>query len=246
MTKLNQVLAIEKNRRTQHHAAISELHHATKKATSLNGHHKVFTPKDDDGETFPDDVKRVEVIATSALEQVSKHLTSLFDVTATKDWANCDAKADVIVDDKVFLAQVPVPFLLFLEKELHDLLIFVTEIVELEPGENWTLDANSGLFKSDPVKTQRTKKMQKPIVMYPHSEHHPAQTQLITEDVVIGTWTTTKFSGAISSPERKRLLARISKLEEAVKFAREHANSLEVVERKVGQTVLDYIFSVAP
>lgn len=243
MPKLNQILAIEKNKRTQLHKEISDLHKATQKPGDMNGHNKVYSPKDDDGETFPDDTKRVQVMASLALEQVSQHLSALMDVTATRDWANCDAKADVVVDGAVFLEKVPVPYLLFLEKELHDLFQFVTAIVELEPGENWTLDENSGQYRSDAVKTQRTKKVQKPIVLYHHSAEHPAQTQLITEDVVTGTWTTTKFSGAIPRSKKKDLLERIVRLEDAVKFAREQANSIEVTEKKIGRRVLDYVFA---
>ena len=99
-----------------------------------------------------------------------------------------------------------------------------------------------GLFRSEPVKTSKTKKTQRPIVLYDATEHHPAQTQIITDDVVIGHWTTTKFSGAIPRPKKRVLLERIRKLEEAVKFAREQANSMEADEKKVGQKVLDFIF----
>lgn len=245
MPKLSQILAIATNKKTLLHKGISDLHHQTQKPELLNGHHKVYTPKDEDGETFPDDVKRVQVHAGVALEQVSSLLTTLMDVTATKDFANCDAKADVVVDGKVFLEGVPVHHLLFLEKELHDLHEFVIKMVELEPGENWTFDANSGQHRSDVVKTQRTKKLQKPIVLYHATTEHPAQTQLITEDVVIGTWTTTKYSGAIPRLKKLEYLERISKLEDAVKYAREQANSLEVVEKKVGRRVLEFIFAGA-
>lgn len=245
MPKLNQILAIATNKKTTLHKEISALHHQTQKADLLTGHHKVYTPKDEDGETFPDDVKRVQVHASAALEQVSSLLATLMDVTATKDYANCDAKADVVVDGKIFLEAVPVPHLLFLEKELHDLHEFVTEMVELESGESWTFDANSGLHRSEPVKAQRTKKLQKPIVLYHATADHPAQTQLITEDVVIGSWTTTKFSGAIPRLKKLEYLERISKLEDAVKFAREQANSIDVVERKQGRRILEFVFSGA-
>lgn len=243
MTKLSQILAIATNKKTLLHKGISDLHHQTQKPDLLNGHHKVYSPKDEDGETFPDDVKRVQVHSSAALEQVSALLTTLMDVTATKDFANCEAKADIVVDGNVFIEGVPVPHLLFLEKELHDLHEFVTQMVELEPGENWAFDANSGQHRSDTVKTQRTKKLQKPIVLYPATPEHPAQTQLITEDVVIGTWATTKFSGAIPRPKKLEYLERITKLEDAVKFAREQANSIEVTEKKHGQRILAYVFA---
>lgn len=242
MPKLSQILAIEKNKKTQLHKEITDLHHATQKAPLMNGHHKVFTSKDEDGETFPDDVQRVQQHHQDAIDQVCDRLATLMDVTATKDWANCQAKADVMLHGERFLEQVPVTYLLFLEKELHDLHTFVSKMVELDSGETWTLDENSGDYRSEPVKTTKTKKMQRPIVLYDATEHHPAQTQLITEDVIIGHWTTTKFSGAISRPKKKTLLERIRMLEDAVKFAREEANAMDVEEKKIGRKVLNFIF----
>jgi hypothetical protein len=38
------------------------------------------------------------------------------------------------------------------------------------------------------------------------------------------------------------LLSRIEKLQEAVKFAREEANNMEVTEQKVGAKVFQYLF----
>ena len=242
MPQLNQVLAIVKGRKTVLNTEISALHHATQKPTLVNGHHKTFIPKEEEGETYPDDMQHVQHRAKEVLEQVCERLATVLDVTATRDWANCQARADVLLDGEVFLEQVPVTYLIFLEKELHDQHTFVSKMVELDPAEQWTLDPNSGLFRSEPVKTHKTKKLQKAIVKYDATPEHPAQTELITQDVVIGHWTTTKFSGAIPRPDKKAILDRISKLEDAVKFARVHANAMEAPEQKVGRKVLDFLF----
>ena len=245
MPKLNQILAIEKGKKTQLYAEITALHQATQKPVLMTGHHKTFVPKDADGESFPDERQHVQHQASEVIEQVTDRITTLMDVTATKDWANCSARADVMVDGEVFLENVPVTYMLFLEKELKDLHTFVSKVVELDPAEQWSLDPNSGLFRSEPVKTHKTKKLQKPIVLYDATPEHAAQTQLITEDVIIGHWTTIKFSGALPRPDKKRMLDRIRVLQDAVKFAREQANSMEVNEQKVGRKVLDFVFKNA-
>ncbi len=242
MPKLNQILAIEKGKKTKLHKEISELHHALQKPALVNGHKKVFTPKEEGGETFPDDNHRVQYRYEDVFEQISERMAVLMDVVATKDFTNCRARADVVVDGEPFLKDVPVPYLLFLEKELHDLHTFVDKMVELDQVEAWTFDENADLFRSEPVKQHRTKKLQRPIVKYEATEHHPAQTELITEDVVIGHWTTTKFSGAIPRPRKKALLDRISTLEDAVKYAREQANSIDADVQKVGKKILGYVF----
>ncbi|MBV1859097.1 MAG: hypothetical protein KUG77_11855 [Nannocystaceae bacterium] len=246
MAKLNQILAIEKGKKTQLHKEITELHRATQKNQLMTGHHKTFAPKEEGGETFPDDRQHVQHRASEVIEQVSERLSTLMDVTATKDWANCTARADVVVDGDVFLSDVPVTYLLFLEKELTDLHTFVSKVVELDPAEQWNVDPNSGLFRSDPVTTHRTKKVQRAVVLYDATEHHPAQTQMITDDVVIGHWTTVKFSGALPRPVKKRMLDRIAMLQDAVKFARVHANSMDAKDQRVGAKVLRYVFGDAP
>lgn len=240
--KLNQVLAIESNKKKHHHESISQLHHATQKEALMNGFHRIYEPKDEDGETLPPESQKVQFKYQDVIAEVSDKLIELIDLTATKDWSNCEAKADVIVDSDVFLEQVPVPHLLFLEKQLEDMRTFVSKMVELDPGENWTWDQNSCQWKSDVVEQTKKQKQKRAIVLYNATTEHPAQTQLIEDDVIVGVWKKTKFSGAIPGPEKKKLLARIQQLSEAIKFAREHANSAEAVSKHVGKKLLGYIF----
>lgn len=242
MPKINQILAIEKNKRTTLHKEITELHRQTQQPTLMTGHQKVFAPKEEDGETYPAEERKVQLLHQDALDGVVDRLASLMDVTATKDWSNCKARADVVLGGQVFLEQVPVTYCLFLEKELTDLQTFVTKMVELDPAQNWVFDENSGQYRSESTTTHKTKKMQKPIVLYDATPEHPAQCQLVTEDVVIGHWTTTHYSGAIPRPKKRKLLERITELHDAVKFAREQANSLEAEEPKIGKKVLQHLF----
>lgn len=83
-------------------------------------------------------------------------------------------------------------------------------------------------------------------VLYDATEHHPAQTQMITDDMVIGHWTTVKFSGALPRPVKKRMLDRIGTLQDAAKFARVQANSMEAKDQRVGAKVLRYVFGDTP
>ena len=243
MAKLNQILAIEKGLKTRVYAEFTELHNATQKPGLMNGFHKAYQPRDEEGETYPPESQKVQHNATDVFERVGVILTELFDITATKDWANCHAKADVVIDGRVLLKDVPATYLLFLEKQLSDLSTFVAKMAELDPGADWSVDPSTGLFRTEPQATQRTKKVQRPIVLYDATEHHPAQTQLITEDVIAGQWTTIKYSGAIPAPRKKQLLARIEKLSNAVKFAREQANGIEAPEQKLAKDVFAYLFA---
>lgn len=243
MSKLNQILAIEKGIKTRVYTELQELQSATQKPALVNGFTKNYQPRGEDSETYPPESQKVQFEHQAVFDRIAASLVELFDITATKDWANTSAKADVIVDGKVLVAGVPAPYLLFLEKQLAELSVLVDKMSELDPASDWNVDPTTGLFKTEPTATQRTKKVQRAIVLYAATEHHPAQTQLITEDVVVGQWVTVKLSGAVPAPRKKALLARIEKLAHAVKFAREQANSADVDERKVGRVVLDYLFA---
>jgi hypothetical protein len=244
MPKLNQILAIEKGLKTRVYSEFTELQNATQKPPLMNGFTKSYQPRDVDGETYPPESQKVQYEHQAVLDRVAGLLTELFDITATKDWANCSAKADVVIDGRVLIAGVPATYLLFLEKQLHDLSTFVQKMVELDPGSDWIADPTSGLVKTEPTAAQRTKKVQRAIVLYDATEHHPAQTQLITEDHVVGQWVTIKFSGAVPAPRKKQLLARIEKLSNAVKFAREQANGDETKDKATGRVIFDYLFAV--
>lgn len=78
-------------------------------------------------------------------------------MTATREWANRLAAADVVVDGTVLLPQVPVPYLLFLEKQLTDLHTFVRKLPVLDASEAWTLDPSTDSWKTDPVRAIRSR-----------------------------------------------------------------------------------------
>lgn len=243
MSKLNQIIAVEKGVKSRVYGEFTEMHKSSQKAELFNGFVKTYRKKDEEGEDFPTERKKVQLMAGSILVRAATILTELFDVTATKDWANCHAVADVEVDGRVLIKNAPVAFLLFLEKQLTDLHTFVDKLPVLDETDDWLRDENSGLYKTASIPTHRTKKVQRPIVLYEATKEHPAQTQLITEDVTIGYWDTVKHSGALPAPQKYLLLNRLEKLSQAVKFAREKANSVEVEQQKVGQVLFDFLLS---
>lgn len=243
MSKLNQVIAIEKTVKNRVIADVDAVDKAFQKPALFEGFVKTYKKKKEDEEDVPGQKAVVQWKAGDALKAVQERLTILFDVTAQKDFANCTAKADVVVDGKVVLEKVPATYLLFVEKQLTDLHTLIARIPVLDSAENWTLDTAAGFFKTEASQTSRTKKVQKALVMYPATDKHPAQTQLITEDETVGTWELTKHSGAVPADSRQTLLFRIEKLQAAVKYARENANMTEAPEVEVGKKLFDWIFA---
>jgi hypothetical protein len=240
--KLNQIIAIEKSVKSSAFQDLTESHHQMQKPTLLSGISRTYQPKDEEGEQFPPEFTRVQVTADSVVKDTARVLGKLFDVTATKDWANCTAKADIVVDGRTLLRDVPSTYLLFLEKQLVDIHTFVKKLPALDPSETWNFDPSSDCYVTEPVQTIKTKKLPRNHVKAEATEHHPAQVEVYYEDVVIGTWKTLKFSGALPAARIKELLSRVEKLQEAVKFAREEANSLEAPEKKTGDAIFGYLF----
>jgi hypothetical protein len=241
LSKLNQVLAVEKGVKARNYAAFTDLHHKTQKVELLTGFTKTYTPREEGGFVHPPQVKVVQVTAESAFTQVQKNLVELFDVVASKDWANCSAKADVVVDGTTLVEGAPSTYLLFLEKQLKDILTFVEKVPELDPQRSWKKDVNE-MYRTDGELSQRTEKMQRPIVLAPATEKHPAQTQLITEDVLVGQWNTVHMSGALPSKRKAAVLGRVQRLHDAVKAALEVANTIDAPSKKIGDGVMTYIF----
>ena len=242
-TRLNQVIAVEKSAKGRIMGEVTRMHQQLQKPGLLSGFSKTYQKRDEEGDDYPPERQRVQVVAGELLRQAGRLLGELFDITAQKDLANTRARADVVVNGEVLLEAVPATFLLFLEKQLTDLRTFVSAIPVLDPAEDWALDPATDMWRTEPTQTTRTKKVQRPIVLYPATTEHPAQTQLISEDVVVGTWQTVKTSGALPEPRKQQLLERIETLSRAVKQARETANAVEAPEQSVGGKVFEFLFA---
>jgi len=242
VAKLNQIIAVEKGVKSKSFQDITAAHHKVQKPALLAGISRTYQPKDEEGEQLPPESTRVQIKAEEVLREISTSLTRLFDVTATKDWANCSARADVSVDGRTVLTDVPVSYLLFLEKQLTDLHTFVKKLPVLDAAESWSLDPSTDCWKTDPVRTIRTKKVPRNHVKAEATEKHPAQVEVYYEDVPIGYWTTLKFSGALPARRANELLERVEKLQQAVKFAREEANGVEVTDQRIGDAVFGYLW----
>lgn len=242
MAKLNQIIAVEKGVKSQSLRDLTDAHQILQKPALLSGIARTYRPKDEEGEQLPPESTKVQVKADEVIRKTGEILTKLFDVVASKDWANTQARADVIVDGQVLLSQVPATYLLFLEKQLVDLLTFVRKLPVLDASETWVFDASSDSWATEPVQTSKTKKIPRNHVKAEATEHHPAQVEVYYEDVVVGYWRTVKFSGALPASRVNELTERVEKLQQAVKFAREEANNMDVQDQRVGAKIFQYLF----
>lgn len=243
MARLNQIIAIEKGVKSQSMRELTDIHQMLQKPALLAGISRTYRPKDEEGEEYPPESTKVQVKAEEAIRKTVDVLTQLFDVTATKDWSNGKATAAIVVDGNTLVKDVPVTYLLFLEKQLVDLHTFIKKLPVLDASETWVFDQSADAWATEPMQTVKTKKIPRNHVKAEATEHHPAQVEVYYEDVVVGNWRTVKFSGALPAKRINELIERVEKLQKAVKFAREEANNTEVEDQKVGKPIFDYLFS---
>lgn len=241
MPKLNQIVAVVNGKKSEVQRALTEVYRKCKSAELFNGLTRKYTPRDDEGEKLPDENKVVMYTVDQALADFKENFASLVDVVAVQDYNNGRAVADVVVDGKVVLKDVPVTYLLFLEKQLIDLNTFIASLPTLDVAETWTLDENRDVYVSMGTKSARTKKELRHKVLYEATDKHPAQIEKWTEDVPVGDWLTTKLSGAMPLKEKKSLAEKVKKLQDAVKFARENANSIEIEKVEVAENLFNYL-----
>lgn len=241
-TKLNQVVAIEKGAKAQANDAITQAYHVIQKPDLFAGVERTYDPQDEDGEQFPPESTKVQYRAEDLLKNTGEAWTRLLDVTATKDWANSHATADVKVNGTTVLAQVPVTYLIWLEKQLVDMHTMVSKLPVLDPSFEWDVSI-TGDWATPSVKTHKTKKVPRNHVMAEATKEHPAQVSMYTEDVLVGYWNTIRYSGAIPQARQNEFLRRVEDLQRAVKFAREEANGTDVTDIKVGGLIFDYLLT---
>lgn len=244
MPKLNQIIAIEDGEKKQEYADLTKTHHVLQKAAQFVGYYRTYKPRAEDGVPYPAEGQNVQLNAKELVKQVREQLASLFNTVATKDYGNTEAKADIIIDgeERPIAVNVPVTYLIFLEKKLIDLRTFIRKLPKLDPSKDWAYDANKGVWRTAPEDVLRHRKLTKPLVLHEGTKEHPPQTQAITTEEWEGTWTRVDISTAYPEDEIRAMEKRLSALEKAIKFARERANGIDVKRQETGKAVLDYIF----
>jgi hypothetical protein len=245
--RLNQIIAIANGEKSRKEKILSLTYQKLQKHELFVGMTRTYRPLEESEhgitERLPNEKRLVQMTIQDAIKDTVKVLKDTFNTIATQDIGNQKATANVIIDGDVLLENVPATNLIFLEKQLIDLNTFVSKFPTLDPAEDWTYSEDSGCYKTDVKETARTKKVSKSIVKYEATKEHPAQTEMITEDKIVGYWEAIFLSGAIRKEDKNKILDRILQLSKAVKIAREEANNTEVKMSTIGDGVLDYIFN---
>lgn len=248
MPKMHELLAIERNLKSQADKVRNELIGTFKNKTHHFGEaRKIYTASEEGSTPIVESQLDLQTTVSKELAWISPFLAKALDVSYSVAEANTVARADVILDNgTVLLQNVPATALLELEKRAAELFEFVVAIPTLDPAKGFKPDDDrgAGIFRARDVSTARTKKVLRVLTLAAATDKHPAQAKEYTEDVPIGTITTMEWSGLITTAAKGEMIARVEDFSRAVKQARSRANETEIPKNqtKIGTTILDFVF----
>ena len=148
------------------------------------------------------------------------------------------------IDGKKIAEKLPATFLLGLETKLNQLEEFIKTIPTLPATSEWKEDKTKGIgiySATQPTITYRTRKELQHKILVPATKEHPAKVEKWTENINIGRFIKTTWSGLFPMGEKMEMIKRVRKLKLAVKEARQRANNTDVNGISVGKILTNYI-----
>jgi hypothetical protein len=252
VTTLGQIVGIHKTTRTQIQRDWDQVYHDLQRSELFNGFDKTHTPFEGNL-TQPAKSKRVQANATELVYGLQDLLTRLFDLEATKDSADTQARADVKVtqngNETVVLPNVPINHLLWLEKQAVHLLTVFRSIPVVSAAEDWQSSETLewGKLRTPTEQTPSTKKAEHFEIIVPAADNngHPAAYEKVTQDIKSGDWYETKYTTAMLPNTKAALVNRTSLLLDGIKQAIVAANHLDVTDVKEGALIFGFLFDNA-
>lgn len=247
--RLHELLAVKKDLKQQADKTRTDLENTfEKKPHHFTGKLKTFTPNGEDAVSKTEDVLDVQTTITGELAWLKPYLANSLDSHYHVAAGNMKASADIVLEDgTIMLPAMPASTLLELEDYFANLRGFLSKIPTLDPAKGFTPDPakGSGVFQARAVEKTRTLAQKKVYVLYPATERHPAQVQLVDEQIPVGTIREQEWSSMLTPADKAKMLDRCEQLARAVKAARARANQIEVdVSRKIGDALIGHVFGV--
>lgn len=246
MAKLHELLAVRDSAKGQAEKCRSDLMTTFDKKRHLFGEKLVTFRSSEEGKP---PVVEEQLALNTTVPQELRWLAGIWgnyiDVAYQIAESNQGAYADVVLEDGTTLMEhVPVTALMELEKRAAEIHQLVSAVPTLDPSRGFAPDADrgAGVYRARDVEKTRTRKVQRPLVLYHATPEHPAQTQVISEDVPAGTVLEQEWSGLITPSQKAEMLDRAEKLRRAFKAAQGRANGTEAATARVAGRIFDYVF----
>lgn len=247
MTKLHEILAVDKDKERQAKIIHDETVKMFGKPNYFTSFHKKLEMFDDNRSHEADAFEEETALATTVpkrLAYTAGFLASHLDVLFQKEATNQEAAADIKIDGELFFAQVPATMLLALERELGKYRAMMLAIPTLDAGVEWLKDSDYGedIFVAvNSIKAHKTEKTLKIISLAAATPQHKEQVTTQNQDAIVGQYITKKWSGMVTSAQKAGILSRFDELLLEIKQARMRANEQEVIKKDIGSKIFDFI-----
>lgn len=248
MPKLHELLAVSSNLDGQAAKTRADLMATFASKRHLFGEKRVTFKSNEEG-VLPvtEEQSDIQTTVRKEITWVSGILAKSIDVGHQIDVSNTLAQADIVTEDgETILKSVPATSLLQMEKRLKELHEFLVAVPTLDPAKGFQQDTDreKGIYKAREVNKSRTKKVPKVITLAQPTKEHPAQVQVMAEDVAVGTILEQEWSALLTPATKSDILERCDVLLRAVKRARARANEyeLDVASHKIGKRLLEFVF----
>jgi len=251
---LHEILAVEQEVKAKAERARNQLIETFRsKQTHFTGIRRTFRPFSVDeksgelgGERLEAETRLAKTVheeLAAALREVGKAVDLGFQL----DEANTRARADIVVDGEVLIADVPATFLLQLERRLKEVRAVFKEAPTYDPVRLWSVDPSADkkhVLRAEPVTTIRKQRSRKYNVMVEATKEHPAQVDIVEIDDPVGEIRSYEWTGMLSTGKKSALLEHVDRLLGAVKQARSRANTVRVDKTKqMAKKIADFLLA---
>lgn len=250
MTKLHEILAVEKTKSAAANKMLAESAAKFNKMDFFMGHDRtlkmiVDSPQNAAIEESAAETREMPTTVQETLEYALAFWGNAEDVIFQKNKSNMYAVSDLHFRGAVIAKDVPVDELLGLESRLLTMRKVFEAIPTLAASIAWQPDTQSGRkgawVSTLSEVTTKTEKTTVPVVLYEATDKHPAQVKEVSSDKTVGTFKLIRRCGAATSAQKAKLITTIDELLAEVKQARMRANSVEASKEKIGDALVDII-----
>lgn len=248
LPRLHELIAVKASLRSQSAKTTAELANTfEKKQHHFTAKVKTFTPNGEDVPSKTEEQLDLQTTVRKELLWLKDYIVKAIDASHAVNTGNRTAQADIVLEDgKTLVPAVPSSTLLELEGELEQLRAFIDKIPTLDPAKGFkpAEDREPGVYVAREIEKTRTKKDQRVVTLAPATDKHPAQVQLLPEDVPIGVVREQEWSSMLTIVAKGEMLDRVEKLSRAVKKARSRANEQPVESVALAETLIGYVFGL--
>jgi hypothetical protein len=216
----------------------------------LDGYNKILVMHDEDRkneEAGGAEKSEMTTTAMTRLKYMQPFVVRNMDAQLQRECANQLAKSDVTLPDGTVLPDLPVTFLMWMEKECVRMRNLLAKAPTLDTTVRWRVDTDAdkeGVRRTVDKVTANKQEMKKvPIELSPATKEHKAQVQLIDEQKIVGHYETERLTGRLTPAEKAAALSYWDTLLKEVKRAKSVANETVVTKVEVGDKVFEGMLS---